>query len=210
MRREHIVHRTLLPALLCSALAASAEAEDAWTTLAAARAEFERGAWTADFVQTYVPAGFSSGETEAGRVSLALPGTLRWDYDVPYAKVFLVRHDKAYTWNPGESTGRLTLLAPAEREHLALLELDLAALEARYEAALTHLGGELAVTLTPLDETADIRAATLALEPGSYRLLRLRYSDFEGNTTEFQLSGHRIAANTDLFSAPADLDWLED
>ncbi|MCZ6506907.1 MAG: outer membrane lipoprotein carrier protein LolA [Acidobacteria bacterium] len=210
MRHDLFVHRTLLPALVCCALAAPAAAQDAWTVLAAARAEFERTAWTADFVQTYVPAGFSSGETETGRVSVALPGTLRWDYDVPYAKVFLVRDDMAYTWNPGESTGRRTLLAPAEREHLALLELDLAALEARYEAALTHLEGGPEVTLTPLDETADIRAATLALEPASYRLLRLRYSDFEGNTTEFRLSGHRVAADTGLFWAPTDLDWLED
>jgi outer membrane lipoprotein-sorting protein len=184
-------------------VASAAPAQDGWAVLAEARTEFERAAWTADFVQTYLPAGFS--------ISLELPGKLRWDYDLPYAKVFLVRGDVAYSWNPGETTGRRVSLASQEREHLALLELDLAVLETRYGAVLAETSdGEFEVALSPLDETSEIRSALLTLDASTRRLLTVAYSDFEGNTTEFELSGHRMVAEPGFFSPPADLDWLDD
>jgi outer membrane lipoprotein-sorting protein len=183
---------------------------DAWVALTAARTELERAAWSAEFVQTYVPAGFSSGERESGRVSLALPGALRWDYEMPYPKVFLVLADTAYTWNPGEVVGRRVVMEADERQHLALLRLDLAALAERYTAAArTSDEGHIEVALTPKGE-AEIRDAVLTLEPATHRLLALRYADLEGNATEFRLSGHRPGAEEGLFSPPAKMDWLDE
>ncbi len=202
--------------LFCGWLAAaSLAAEDGWSGLTAARAELERAAWTADFVQTYVPAGFSSGERETGRLALALPGRLRWDYSLPYPKVFLIRGAEAYTWNPGETTGRRALLEATEREHLALLELDIESLRGRYDATVDSRTSErLEITLTPRDTGADmgvdIQSATVVLDPASHRILTLSYSDLEGSTTRFELSGHRIAAQSGLFDPPAGLDWLDD
>lgn len=199
-------------ALLSAALAAQhVAAQDAWSSLAAARAEFERAAWQADFVQTYVPAGFSSGERETGRLAMTLPGMLRWDYSLPYPKVFLIRGTEAYTWNPGETTGRRALLEPSEREHLALLELDVESLRERYSAVIGNRSeGVVEIILTPRNTEVDIQSATLALDIGSHWIVALSYSDLEGNTTRFDLSGHRIAAANGLFEAPSDLSWLED
>jgi Outer membrane lipoprotein carrier protein LolA len=185
-------------------------ATDPWRVLTEARAEFERAAWTADFVQTYVPAGFTSGERESGRVSLALPGALRWDYEVPYPKVFLVLADTAYTWNPGETAGRRVVMADDERQHMALLRLDLEALAKRYTAASsTTADGLIEVALTPTDE-AEIQDAVLTFEPRHHRLVALRYADLERNVTEFSLSGHRVASGEDLFAPPPGIEWLDE
>jgi outer membrane lipoprotein-sorting protein len=196
--------------VMAPGLSVAEVAPDAWAVLTRARAELERAAWTADFVQTYLPAGFASGERESGQVSLALPGALRWDYEVPYPKVFLVLADTAYTWNPGEVVGRRVVMADDERQHLALLQLDLAALAGRYTAAArTTADGALEIALTPTGD-AEIRDAVLTFEPRDYRLLALRYADLEGNATEFLLSAHRVATADGLFSTPAGVDWLED
>jgi len=205
--------RLLLAVVLATCLLnpASAPAQEVWGSLAAARTEFERAAWQADFVQTYVPAGFTSGERETGRLAMTLPGRMRWDYSLPYDKVFLIRGAEAYTWNPGETTGRKALLEAGEREHLALLELDTASLRELYSASIdTRDPGILEILFEPLDRDTDIRSAYLALEPSTHRILELSYSDLEGNETRFELSGHRIAAQADLFDPPPDLDWLED
>lgn len=183
---------------------------DPWGVLTRARTAFERSAWTADFVQTYVPAGFSTGERESGRVSLALPGALRWDYEVPYPKVFLVLADTAYTWNPGESVGRRVVMADDERQHLALLRLDLAALRERYTAAAREsASGLVEIVLTPTG-AAEIQDAVLTFEPTGDRLVALRYADLEGNATEFQLSSHRVATGDEPFSPPRGIEWLDD
>jgi len=158
-----------------------------------------------------VPAGFASGERETGRVALAIPGRLRWDYALPYPKVFLIRDGEAYTWNLGEAMGRRAVLEGPDLEHLALLALDLASLRQRYAATLAVLPeGRLEVALTPVASALDIRSATLLLDGDSHRILALSYADLEGNTTRFELSGHRIAAAGTLFEPPAELEWFDD
>lgn len=185
-------------------------ADDAWSALAAARAGFEDAAWTADFVQTWVPAGFSTGERESGKVSLDLPGALRWDYETPYPKSLLVRLDTAYSWNPGESSGRRVLLAPEEREQLALLELDIGTLRQRFKAVAQPAPEDrIEIALTPRDDGNDVREAQLTLAARSHRLMAMSYSDTEGNRTEFAFSGHRPVAGAEPFTPPAELEWLD-
>jgi outer membrane lipoprotein-sorting protein len=47
-------------------------------------------AWRADFEQHYVPAGFDEGTTDHGRVVVAPPGRLRFDYAGAGARIFAV------------------------------------------------------------------------------------------------------------------------
>jgi len=207
MSRRGGSHKLLALALFLGA--STAAAQDAWTELGQAHDAISDYAWSADFVQTYVPAGFSSGESEAGLVSLKIPGMLQWDYDLPYEKSFLIRGATAFTWNAGETSGRKTLLQPADLNHLALLELDLGALRQRYEAEASRTEAGVEIHLVPLEAGHEIRDATLTLEPETHHLVGLAYSDVEGNTTRFELSGHRVAAKPGLFSVPEDLDWID-
>jgi len=64
---------------------------DPWSVLSGVRESLvAAGPTGAEFSQVYVPAGFTSGEKEAGKLALALPDCLRWDYVAPYPKSFLL------------------------------------------------------------------------------------------------------------------------
>ena len=81
MRRLNFCFLAL--ALLLPGAVAAQEA-DPWTVLKNVRKSLvESGPTGAGFVQTYIPAGFTSGEKESGRLALHLPDCLRWDYTDP-------------------------------------------------------------------------------------------------------------------------------
>ncbi len=203
--------------LICYALAAAmalpatAAGADGWGLLRDLRARLEAAPQIADFQQEFVPAGFSSGDRESGRLTLALPGCLRWDYDEPFPKSYLLCGETVWTWNPGESSGRTFAVDPEEERGLDLLRLGVERLAERYEAELVDGGGEgAAVRLVPSGETTEIAEATLVLAAaGSLR--RLSYRDVEGNTTRFEFSGHRpLDRRSADLRPPAELSWIED
>ncbi len=211
-RRDNRRLRGLAGALLLvfggTATPASA---DGWDALRALRARLESQTQAADFVQEYVPAGFSSGDRETGRLTLALPGCLRWDYDEPFPKSYLLCAERVWTWNPGESSGRTFEIDAQEERGLDLLRLGVERLAERYTAELVGDPGATAIRLEPLGPAAEISVATLTLSADGGGLAELSYRDVEGNTTRFEFSGQRplAAAAADL-SPPGELTWIED
>lgn len=210
--------RLLLSLLLCVGLALPAVAAgddappDPWQTLdGLRRALVDAGPTGYDFVQTYVPAGFSSGESEGGTVALALPGCLRWDYAEPYAKSFLLCGDTAWAWNRGETSGRRQMVDREEEPGLDLLLLAVDELRQRYEARGERGDdGTLLVHLQPLEPLETLSDATLRLAPDGERLLSLSYRDREGNATRFRLSDPRPLDGTgDRFEPPEDVVWQQ-
>ena len=201
----------LVAALLAGPVATPAAA-DGWATLRQLRARLEAQPQTADFRQEYLPAGFSSGDSETGRLTLALPDCLRWDYDEPFAKSYLLCKETVWTWNPGESSGRTFMVDPEEERGLDLLRLGVERLAERYTAELVPApGGATAVRLEPRGPAAEIAAATLTLGGDGGSLAELSYRDVEGNTTRFEFSGQRPleGGSVDL-GPPAELLWIEE
>ena len=168
--------------------AAAAEA-DAWARIEEARARLSTARLEAEFVQTYLPAGFSSGERETGRIYLDLPDCLRWDYEIPYDKTFLLCGDTFWAWNAGEASGRRQQLAPEDQLGLDLLRLGSGRLRERYRAEIAAGSGETTrVSLTPL-RPGDLEAG-LVIEAATGLLRELSYRDAEGNLTRFELTGY--------------------
>ncbi|MEZ5332760.1 MAG: outer membrane lipoprotein carrier protein LolA [Thermoanaerobaculia bacterium] len=211
------MHRTALrvrlataACLLCAALAAAAGADDdPWRLLDAARDRLAERPQVADFVQTYVPAGFSSGESEAGTVAFDLPERARWDYADPYPRSFLVSGSTVFAWSEGDDAGRRLDLASEEARHLDLLRLDTATLSQRYVAELAASGpdGGREVLLTPVDPQSEIVEARLLIGE-DLRLTELSYRDGEGNLTRFELSTLRPLPDASVLVAP-ELEWRE-
>ncbi len=128
----------LLVLLAAGPLAAASTTPDAWDAIAAVRGDLAAsGHLQADFKQTYTPAGFTQGESERGKLALALPDCLRWDYTDPFPKSFLLCGKDTYAWNPGETTGRHGRLESQDATGLDLLLLPLEQLRLRYEATIT-------------------------------------------------------------------------
>lgn len=195
-------------------LSDSAPSPDAWESLRAVRADLaEAGTLQASFTQTYVPAGFTSGEKESGKLALALPDCLRWDYQDPYPKSFLLCGGNAWAWNLEDKTGRRYGVDRKTEPGLDLLLLGVDDLKTRYKAAARPLdGGRVEISLAPKAKISPIKDAILVIEgkgaAGDRRLVQVSYRDSEGNQTRFDLTDYReIARKGTTFSPPAGIRW---
>jgi outer membrane lipoprotein-sorting protein len=214
-----------LLSLLCSltlgaapAAAPPAADDQAWALLDEVRQHLVTdGATVADFTQDFVPTGFNSGDRESGRLSLALPSCLRWDYEIPYAKSFLLCGQVLYFWNQGEGSGRRAKVDPQNEPGLDLLLLSVGELRQRYRATAKSLAdGAAEIVLEPAagggrtGATGAIANATLRLDAGRRRVVGLTWDDVEGNRTRFEFSGFRAPGPSSVFTPPSDVTWEDD
>ena len=197
----------LLVAAPFESAAGAAEAADPWTLLAQTRERMhEAGPKLLSFTQTYLPTGFDRGEEERGRVALDLPKCVRWDYDDPYPKSFLLCGETLWSWNSGEPAGHMYALDQAQ-PGLDLLLLATGELLQRYTVTAQAAGNATHVALVPkaggTNELKD--AAILVGKDGTLR--ELTYRDAEGNRTTFRFSDRRALADRSVFTAPGNLKW---
>jgi outer membrane lipoprotein-sorting protein len=198
------LRKTLLIALLFLIAAAPV---DPWERLAALRARLaDQGARSAEFTQTYRPAGFGAGESERGRFSVSLPDCLRWDYTDPEPKSFLLCGGDVYSWIPGETGGRHGRFDPRREAGLDLMLLAVDELRGRYRA----MGSGREIVLEPSSREAALRTATLVLDEDGGGLSAIRYTDLDGNETRFELRDWKAGATPAAFEPPAGIRWSED
>lgn len=191
-------------------IAAGAGAQpDPWAPLEQVRGRLAAaGPRVAEFDHHYVPAGFSQGEKETGRLALSLPDCLRWDYGEPYPKSFLVCGNLAHYWNSEDKAGRRLTIDSQSEPGLDLLLLPTEQLKSRYQARAESLpGGQVRLHLTPLRPLAEIKDATLTLDTGGGVVTGIAYLDLEGNRTEFVIKSYSPLADTHLFSPPEGIAW---
>lgn len=204
--------------LICLSLAVfagnaghSAAQNDPWAVLAGVRQSLvDAGPTEAAFTQTYVPAGFSSGEKETGRMFLALPDCMRWDYKDPYPKSFLLCGGVAHSWNQEDKTGRRYRIDRRNEPGLDLLLLGLDDLKTRYRAEAKAVeGGRIQVNLIPKEKLAELTDAALTVDPAKQRLVAVSYHDREGNLTRFEIKDYRDLPRRGQFSPPQGIRWEE-
>jgi outer membrane lipoprotein-sorting protein len=167
------------------------------------------GPTAATFVQSYLPAGFSSGEKESGELALDLPDCMRWDYKDPFPKSFLVCGGIVHAWNEQDKSGRRYRVDRRKEPGLDLLLLGVTELKERYKAESVTAGGTVEITLTAKEAKGDLIDATLTVDPAKKRVVRLAYHDREGNLTRFEISGYQPLARQGRFSPPAGIHWTE-
>ncbi|HVT60807.1 MAG TPA: outer membrane lipoprotein carrier protein LolA [Thermoanaerobaculia bacterium] len=192
-----------------STASSPAATSDPWSVLSRVRRSLvEAGPTGAAFTQTYIPAGFASGEKETGRLALALPDCLRWDYSNPYPKGFLLCGEVVHAWNPEDRTGRRYRVDRKNEPGLDLLLLGVDDLKSRYTAtARTAPGGAVEIALSPRGKVAELADAQFAVDPATQRLVEVSYHDREGNLTRFQISDYQALPHQGQFSPPADIRW---
>jgi len=192
--------------------AVAAQEVDPWSLLKNVRKSLvESGPTGANFVQTYIPAGFTSGEKESGRLALHLPDCLRWDYIEPYPKSFLLCGGVVHAWNEEDKTGRRYRVDRKNEPGLDLLLLGVDDLKERYRAsAKAAEGGRVEVSLSPKEKKlAELTDAVLTVDPESQRVVAIAYHDREGNLTRFEINGYQGLSRQGSFSPPAGVRWEE-
>jgi hypothetical protein len=195
---------------IAGAAFAQTPAADPWKVLQEVRQSLvDSGPTGATFTQTYIPAGFSSGDSEAGRLALALPDCLRWDYQDPYPKGFLLCGGVAHSWNPQDKTGRRYRVDRRNEPGLDLLLLGVDDLKNRYRATTRALdGGRVAVDLAPKgSKVEELTDASLTVDPAAQRLVEVSYHDREGNMTRFVIKDYKGLPRQGQFSPPAGIRW---
>jgi outer membrane lipoprotein-sorting protein len=203
---------TARPAPTAAAASSSASsAADPWSWLTRVRRSLvEAGPTTATFTQTYVPAGFTSGEKETGSLSLHLPDCLRWDYKDPYPKGFLLCGEMVHAWNPEDHTGRRYRIDRKNEPGLDLLLLGVDDLKARYSGVTrSAANGQVEIALTPKGKAGELSDATLAIDPATLRVIAVSYHDREGNLTRFQLGDYHPLSLPGQFTPPSGIQWEE-
>jgi outer membrane lipoprotein-sorting protein len=190
---------------------AAGSAADPWSWLTRVRRSLvDAGPTAASFSQTYVPAGFTAGEKEAGSLSLHLPDCLRWDYQEPYPKGFLLCGELVHAWNPEDHTGRRYRVDRKNEPGLDLLLLGVDDLKARYNAVTrSSPNGQVEIALSPKGKAGELSDAALTIDPASLHLVEVSYHDHEGNLTRFHLGDYRPLSRPGQFSPPADIRWEE-
>jgi outer membrane lipoprotein-sorting protein len=190
----------------------TASADATWAAIGEFRSNLEsQSPLGSSFVQTYLPEGFSSGDSERGVLLISLPDCLRWDYSDPFPKSFLLCEDTAWYWNPGETVGQ-RYGVDRQTPGLDFFLLPTETLRDRYSASSSkNPDGSLSVTLIPNQPSDDVVSATLLLTANDRRLDALSYTDIEGNRTHFEMSDYRTRQTfeTALFAPPNEVEWQD-
>lgn len=211
MRTKILLPGFYMAAVMAVAVSAQAQGSDPWAVLKGVRQSLvEAGPTQAVFTQTYVPAGFTSGEKESGQIALALPDCLRWDYQDPYPKGFLLCGGVAHSWNSQDKTGRRYRVDRKNEPGLDLLLLGVDDLKNRYRATSAPAAdGRVEVRLSPKGKLEELTDAAFLVDTASDRVVAVSYHDREGNLTRFEITGYRNLPSQAQFSPPSGIRWEE-
>ncbi len=200
----------LTPPFVCAA-APTEPGQQAWKLLELVRTRLvAAGPTRADFLQTFVPQGFTTGDSEHGKISMALPDCLRWDYRDPYPKSYLLCGTVAYSWNEGEKAGQRTILDAEKEPGLDLLLLGVNDLSKRYQAKIApQPSGTIEIRLENLAPHASIASAVLTIDSERAHVIALTYKTREGDETRFTFSDFKPLADRGAFIPPRDIHWIE-
>ncbi len=210
-------HRTLTLSIILAALALPAHADDStefspWVLLEGLRDDMQvSGPMTSRFIQTYIPAGFKDGDSERGHFSMWFPDCLRWNYEEPQTKNFLVCQNEVYYWSEEEPGGRRYRIDPKEEPGMDLLLVPLSTLRQRYTAQSDlQKDGSYVISLTTPPADDGKFSARIRLDRDKKRVTLLEYTDDEGNLTRFLISDYQGLSHTALFQPPDDIEWTEE
>lgn len=157
----------------------------------------------ATFTQRFTPKGFKNAQTESGTVVFGTLPMMRWSYAKPEQKLFVFDGNKSWFYVPGDRQVTVATLTDAKKRDLPFLVLGNPT--ARDRSFVVKERGNV-TTLQPRDAGAMIRKISVTVSPATHLIQRLEYSDREGNTTVFELTGYHprpASAETFRFTPPA-------
>jgi len=173
-------------ALILSLVAASGAAPRLETVADALRGS---PAWTAEFEQRYLPAGFDDGTVDSGTVLLASPDRLRFEYAGAPGRVFAFDGQVARMVDPGAATCDAVRLDEARRGSLPLAVL---AAPGRQEELFAQRLEGVTLVLTPHRPDPEVSELRIDIDADGLPS-RFTVVDGAGNRNEFSFSRWRRA-----------------
>jgi outer membrane lipoprotein-sorting protein len=167
------------------ALAFAADPPDGLDRLAAALRAAR--AWHADFVQLYTPEGFEDGTTDRGRLTVAPPASLRFDYTSGSPRVFAADGGIGRLVDQDAGTCDAVHLDRATWGRLPLAAVLDPGVTRR---AFVVEGSGASLRLVPREPSPELAEVTVTLDQGDLpRTVTVR--DASGNRNQFTFSAWR-------------------
>ncbi|HEV7921568.1 MAG TPA: outer membrane lipoprotein chaperone LolA [Thermoanaerobaculia bacterium] len=157
----------------------------------------------AQFTQRFTPKGFRNSQAESGTVLFGTLPMMRWHYAKPEEKLFVFDGTRSWFYVPGDRQVTIATLNDAKKRELPFLVLGDPA--ARDRNFVVKERGNV-TTLQPRDAKAMVRSISVTTSPSTHLIQRIEYSDREGNSTLFELSGYHprpASAENFRFTPPA-------
>jgi outer membrane lipoprotein carrier protein len=172
----------------------------------------------ANFEQLYFSATVSVPLHEKGKLYFKKPNLMKWEYQDPEEKIFLIKDDRFWDYNKDEKQLIKYDLSGGEHnsEVLSLLSGQVALLD-HYTVELNPFPTEnpnaMQIKLTPKDEESADTFLLLEIDEKTWFIQKLISFDWTGNKTEFRFS--KIKTNIDLpnrtfeLRVPSDVEIIE-
>ena len=157
------------------------------------------------FMEVY--RGMGIQRTESGTLLLAKPGRMRWNYDQPRGKLFVMDGKYAYSYAPGDAQAQRY---PASKLDDFRSPLRLLLGHARIEKELANLSltrddDDFVIHGVPKGMQQRLAEVELAVTTDGV-IHAIRWQEKDGSATEFHLTQEKVnlplAAGTFIFQAP--------
>ncbi len=151
----------------------------------------QAGGTEAQFVQKFLPKGFTREQVEKGSVLFGDPPRMRWTYLAPEPKVFVFDGTTSWFYTPADRQVAVTTLTDEQKKDIPFLFLaDSAAVTKLFTVRELKKGRQIVTTLTSREQGAAIPEAKITTST-NHQIRSLEYKDQQGNRTLFEFSGHR-------------------
>jgi len=142
----------------------------------------------AHYLERY--SGMGMNREEQGTLLLKKPGRMRWSYDEPVGKVFVLDGKFAWFYTPGDT--QASRVPAKELDDLrSPLRFLLGHTQLKKELGaltVTPAGGEFCIAGVPMGMEQRVKALSLWVT-GEGRIDRMRVEEIDGAVTEFTFSG---------------------
>ena len=166
--------------------------------------------YQADFVQKFIPKGFTKERVERGTVIFGSAPRMRWSYRAPEKKEFVFDGSTSWLYAPADRQVTVATLGEKERKSLPWVLLsDPASLGREYKVRETRRGGEVETVLDPRSADALVRDLTVVTGASDGRIRKISYADRQGNRTTFEFTGYKpVSTGKEMFTfeAPAGVE----
>ena len=164
------------------------------------------------YVETY--SGMGMTRTESGTLTLKKPGRMRWAYDTPTGKVFILDGKFAWSYAPGDA--QAVRMAESKLDDLrSPLRFLLGHTQLRKELSgisVAAEGGGFRISGAPKGLEQRVRFLSLLVDSVG-RIEQMALTEVDGTTTAFQFSDQhenvQTTAEEFIFSAPTGVGIID-
>lgn len=140
-----------------------------------------------------------SGMTQeaSGRLFLKWPGRMRWEYEKPESRLFLIDGKTLWSYSPSERQAMSQDVSGVLTTSPIGILFGMSSLRRDFQVRpIVHAGtkdsSECLLELTPKGKDLSFKRVILGVDRGSFFIQRLTVFDLYGNTTEIELSKQKI------------------